>query len=79
MQIVIIFQITIHSNSDRVIKFALMPTKTECDHFKCRRWNLVDAGFAPLNNQSKLTKSQIHNPVRATFVRITHDKLKTVN
>ena len=35
--------------------------------------------FAPLNNQSKLTKFQMHNPVRATVVRITHDKLKTVN
>ena len=35
--------------------------------------------FAPLNKQSKLLKSQIHYPVRATVVPITHDKLKTVN
>ena len=35
--------------------------------------------FAPLNKQSKLFKYQIHNPVRATFVPITHDKLKSVN
>ena len=36
-------------------------------------------GFAPLNKQSKLLKFQIHNPIRATFVPITHDKLKSMN
>ena len=61
------------------IKFSLMPTQTECDHFKCRRWNLVYAGSRSLNKQSKLFKFQIHNPVRATVVPITHDKLKSVN
>ena len=35
--------------------------------------------FVPLNKQSKLPEFQIHNPVRATVVPITHDKLKSVN
>ena len=30
--------------------------------------------FAPLNKQSKLLKFRIHNPVRATFVPITHQR-----
>ena len=34
--------------------------------------------FAPLNKQSKLLKFKVHNPVRATLVPITHDKLKSV-
>ena len=35
--------------------------------------------FAPLNKQSKLLKFQIHNPVRAAVVPITHDEVKSVN
>ena len=35
--------------------------------------------FAPLKKQIKLLKFQIHNPVRATVVRITHDKLQRVD
>ena len=35
--------------------------------------------FAPLNKQSKLPKFQIYNPVWATFLPITHDKIKSVN
>ena len=35
--------------------------------------------FAPLNKRSKLSKFQIHNPVGATVVPITHDKIKSLN
>ena len=39
--------------------------------------NSFKLDIAPLNKQSKLLKFQ--NPVRATVVPITHDKLKSVN
>ena len=35
--------------------------------------------FAPLNKQSKLLKFQIHNSLRASFLHVNHDKLKSVN
>ena len=56
-----------------------MTTQTECAILNAGGGISLMLDFAPLNKQSKLLKFQIHNPVRATVVPITHDKLKSVN
>ena len=65
------------SNSERKLVFRLCPTST----------TILNAGnghsfvfdFIPFNKQSKLLNFQIHDPVRATVMPITHDEPQTVN
>ena len=56
-----------------------MRTQTECTILNAKGGVSLMLDSAPLKEQSKLLKFQIHNPVRATVVPITHDKLQIVD